>query len=122
MIRGDGREYVVDVGDHATALEADPVPLRVVLARDPQQAEEEVALGSPAVLQVVAGRSALAGRVEGTTVARPVRGFRVRDAQEAARFLDLLDQGGSGDLQVGAGDGREAGVAALAGTSLGVDD
>ncbi len=53
VVRGDCGDHVLNVGDHMAACQVDPVPLGVALAGRPEQAEEEVPLRPPAVLEVV---------------------------------------------------------------------
>ncbi|MFF8610206.1 hypothetical protein ACF06X_30330 [Streptomyces sp. NPDC015346] len=84
VVRGDRRDHVLDVCDHSAACQADPVPLGVVLAGHPEQAEKEVSLCSPAVFQVIALWRTLPRGVERPAIAGPLLFARVRDPKEPA--------------------------------------
>ena len=92
VVRRDRGDHILDVSDHSAACQPDPVPLGVVLAGHPEQAEEEVPLRPPAVLQVVALRRTLPRCVECPAIAGPFLGAGVRDPKKPSGLLYLRDQ------------------------------
>lgn len=90
VVCGDRGDHVLNVGDHSSARQANPIPLGVVLAGHPEQAENEITPLPPGVPEVVPLGGALPRSVACPPVAGPLPVTRVRDAEEAAGLVRLV--------------------------------